>query len=232
MNNNPYRVLGVADGSSEEVCTAAYRNLVKKYHPDLNPDDEIAAVRMAEINAAFDKIKSINKQSSNSDLIFDKEGNIDYFEIVSKYLNGFQYKQALNILNQMDEKNDEWYYYSAVANYGLRDLEVAKELIEIACRIAPDEESYQNMKAKIENGFGKFDPTYKRPSAREEEIETDDKSKLKRIIIIIITIIVVFIIVMGSLKFIGGIKTDFDGGASKDDMPHFSSETEANITIL
>ena len=58
MAQDPYKVLGVERGASDEEITKAYRKLAKKYHPDLNPDDETAAAKMSEINAAYDKIKS------------------------------------------------------------------------------------------------------------------------------------------------------------------------------
>lgn len=54
--NDPYAVLGVARGASKDEVTQAYRKLAKKYHPDLNPGDEEAAKRMAEVNAAYDSI--------------------------------------------------------------------------------------------------------------------------------------------------------------------------------
>lgn len=53
---DPYSVLGVARGASKDEVTKAYRKLAKKYHPDLNPGDEEAAKRMAEVNAAYDSI--------------------------------------------------------------------------------------------------------------------------------------------------------------------------------
>ena len=56
QQNDPYSVLGVARGASKEEVTKAYRKLAKKYHPDLNPGDEQAAKKMAEVNAAYDSI--------------------------------------------------------------------------------------------------------------------------------------------------------------------------------
>lgn len=54
MVRDPYKVLGVTPGASDEEIKKAYRTLAKKYHPDLNPGDEVAAERMNEVNAAYD----------------------------------------------------------------------------------------------------------------------------------------------------------------------------------
>ena len=54
MMMDPYKVLGVAPGASEEEIKKAHRRLAKKYHPDLNPGDKAAAEKMNEINAAYD----------------------------------------------------------------------------------------------------------------------------------------------------------------------------------
>ena len=57
MYQDPYKVLGVSPDASDEEIKKAYRDLTKKYHPDLNPNDPEAAKKMNEINAAYDQIK-------------------------------------------------------------------------------------------------------------------------------------------------------------------------------
>ena len=52
MYQDPYKVLGLSPGASDEEVTKAYRKLAKKYHPDLNPNDKEAAKKMSVINAA------------------------------------------------------------------------------------------------------------------------------------------------------------------------------------
>ncbi len=58
MYQDPYKVLGVAPDASDEEIKKAYRDLAKKYHPDMNPGDASAAEKMNEINDAYDRIKS------------------------------------------------------------------------------------------------------------------------------------------------------------------------------
>ena len=63
MVQDPYKVLGVAPDASDEEIKKAYRDLTKKYHPDLNPGDEEAARKMNDINAAYDAIKNGTAQT-------------------------------------------------------------------------------------------------------------------------------------------------------------------------
>lgn len=61
---DPYDVLGVPRGASAEEVKRAYRALAKKCHPDVNPGDEEAARRMAEINAAYEQIRNPGRNST------------------------------------------------------------------------------------------------------------------------------------------------------------------------
>ncbi len=66
MVKDPYKVLGVSPDASEEEIKKAYREMSKKYHPDLNPGDEEAAKKMSDINAAYDQIQKGGQQAYSS----------------------------------------------------------------------------------------------------------------------------------------------------------------------
>ena len=55
QTRDAYKVLQVDPEAEDEVIVAAYRRLARKYHPDVATDPE-AAVRMAALNAAFERI--------------------------------------------------------------------------------------------------------------------------------------------------------------------------------
>jgi DnaJ domain len=57
VSADPFAVLGVAPNASAEEVAAAYRSLAKRWHPD-RADGPQAARRMAEINAAYDLLRS------------------------------------------------------------------------------------------------------------------------------------------------------------------------------
>lgn len=49
---NYYNIVGIAPDATTDEVEKAYRTLARKYHPDINPDDEEAANRFQEITEA------------------------------------------------------------------------------------------------------------------------------------------------------------------------------------
>ena len=58
MIQDPYKVLGVSPDATDEEIKKAYRDLTKKYHPDLNPGNKSAADKMNELYIEIEKIFS------------------------------------------------------------------------------------------------------------------------------------------------------------------------------
>lgn len=60
---NPYEVLGVKKDATDEEVRRVYRNLAKKFHPDLNPGNKKAEARFKEIAAAYDILSDKEKRA-------------------------------------------------------------------------------------------------------------------------------------------------------------------------
>jgi len=58
-----YETLGVSKSAGEAEIKKAYRNLAKKYHPDMNPDDKEAERKFKEVNEAYEVLSDGDKKS-------------------------------------------------------------------------------------------------------------------------------------------------------------------------
>lgn len=58
-----YEVLGLNKGASEDAIKKAYRQMAKKYHPDLNPGDKEAETRFKEVGEAYEVLSDPEKKA-------------------------------------------------------------------------------------------------------------------------------------------------------------------------
>ncbi len=194
MNKDPYAILGVSPGATDEEVTKAYRRLAKKYHPDLNPGDESAAAKMSEINAAYDMIKNGYTKStgssqrtgntygrnpfegfggnpfygdfSSSDTAYDDEKRMESVRIL---INNRRFYQALMLLSSIRQRDARWYYYSAVANCGEGNRIAALEHARIACEKDPGNLEYAELYERLSRAGDEYFRTadsYGRPTFR------------------------------------------------------------------
>lgn len=64
---NYYQILGVTSDAPPEQIKKEFRSLARRYHPDLNPGDDLAEERFKQINEAYD-ILSDDKKRQQYDL--------------------------------------------------------------------------------------------------------------------------------------------------------------------
>ena len=164
MIDDPYKVLGVNPGATDDEIKRAYRRLAKKYHPDLNPGNQEAAQKMQEVNAAYEQIKNPEKfsQQQGSQYGYDPFGGAwqqarqqsgdRYHQAAEQYIRFGRYQEALNVLSNAETKDARWYYLSALANDGLGNRVTALEHIKRAVSMEPDNYRYLQVLEQLENG--------------------------------------------------------------------------------
>lgn len=179
MVEDPYKVLGIDRNASDEEVKRAYRRLAKKYHPDLNPGDPVAAQKMQEVNAAYDQIKNPEKYASanpgsggygydpfggygrtydpfggygRTTYTYTQQEEDPYLRSAEQYIRFGRYQEALNTLEASQSKSARWYYLSAVANDGLGNQVTAMEHIRKAVSMEPDNQEYLWALERMENG--------------------------------------------------------------------------------
>lgn len=162
--DDPYRVLGLSPGASDDEVKRAYRALAKKYHPDMNPGDAHAAEMMNKINAAYDQIKNPKTQTTTRADYGDpfagwyRQGSQtnadgDVLSRARMWAAMGDYVSALSALNAVPEyqRTAAWYYLAAICNTNLGNRVLGYEQINRACNMDPDNAEYQRVKAQIES---------------------------------------------------------------------------------
>jgi len=177
MIPDPYKVLGVPPDASDEEIKRAYRQLAKRYHPDMNPGDAEAARKMNEINEAYDQIKNPEKarepyrQSAAGSYggpygdpftaWYDAQRRQqEAYErstpagvrAARNYIAYGRYGEALNALSGVPDaqRGAEWYYCSALANSGVGNRLLALDHCRRAVQLEPNNFQYRQALAQLE----------------------------------------------------------------------------------
>ncbi len=174
---NPYDVLGIRPGATDEEIKKAYRALSRRYHPDANvnnPDRDRAEERFKEIQQAYNQIMQEKQQGSS----FSGYGSARYsgfgrqsqespkMQAAANYLASRCYQEAVNVLNSISERGARWYYYSAVANAGLGNNMTAREYAEQAVKLEPSNIEYRHLMQQLNFGgswYSSMGTNYGRP---------------------------------------------------------------------
>ena len=70
MAEDYYKILGVRRDASQAEILKAYRELARKYHPDMNPDDKSAKQKFQQVQKAFDVLNDSEKRE-----MYDRYGS-------------------------------------------------------------------------------------------------------------------------------------------------------------
>ena len=63
-------------------------------------------------------------------------------QAAANFINNGRYQEAINVLNGIDNKTAQWYYYSAIANSGIGNNVIALQHAREAARMEPNNIQY------------------------------------------------------------------------------------------
>ena len=141
MITDPYKVLGLEPGATDEQVKSAYKELVKKYHPDRyqnNPLEELAEEKLREINEAYDMIMKGNRSRDNSGYRQDARNIDPEYQKVRRSIDMGNLKQAQDLLDNIPNKHTaEWLFLSGMISYRRGWYDDAMGKIQQAVSIEP-----------------------------------------------------------------------------------------------
>lgn len=153
---NPYEVLGVPEGADTETVKKAYKELVKKYHPDKyvnNPLADLASEKLKEINKAYDMIMSGNTSTgggaSYSSGGYTNTGDVSY-RTVRQLLNMRRLSEAEAMLSRLP-KNAEWNYLMGLLHIQKGWYDSGLNYIRTACSMDPSNLEYTATLNRFQN---------------------------------------------------------------------------------
>ena len=169
---DPYTVLGVDPGASDDEVKKAYRDLARKYHPDNyqnNPLADLAEEKMKEINEAYDAItksrsggSSGGYQSGYQSGYGDQSGyqsqqsysssNASVYAQVRQYINMGNLDTAEQLLQGSGNKSAEWYFLMGAIAYRRCWLDEARQNYELACQMEPNNPEYRQALTMMQQG--------------------------------------------------------------------------------
>ena len=193
---DPYSVLGVSRDASMDEIKKAYRKLSRKYHPDANinnPNKEQAEEMFKQVQQAYDQIVREREQGTSQNSWYggyqsggyqtqDDQRSME-MRAAANYINAGHYREALNVLERMQEKNGEWYYYHAIASAGAGNTASAMEDARTAMEMEPGNLMYQRLYQQLQSqgqwyqnmstGYGYQKPGTDRPDAESQMAQED-----------------------------------------------------------
>lgn len=172
---NPYDVLGIQPGATDDEIKKAYRKLSRMYHPDANvnnPNKEQAEEKFKEVQQAYDTI--MNKKNDNS---FGAGGfgasgfggfgqgagfggrtdyssgnqEASYYVAAANFIRNGRYAEAIRVLNEIKMRDGRWYYLSAVAMASTGNTATAMEYAKTAIEMEPDNMEYRQFYSQLVN---------------------------------------------------------------------------------
>ncbi len=130
-----YEILGISKNATQEQIKEAYRQLVKKYHPDMhinNPLGDLAAEKFREIQEAYEALT--NGKTNNSQQYSNANTHKDYsydamIETLSNLIQEKKWRPAIKLAEEainINPNNPNAYTFKSIAHFSVNEYSHAE----------------------------------------------------------------------------------------------------------
>ena len=165
---DPYQVLGISPTATDDEVKKAYRNLAKRYHPDVNAGASDAEAKMKEINEAYSTIMRQRREGN----AYGNAGGYGHYggygsygyagstddpqlRAARNYVSAQRFPEAMHVLEGIQERGAEWYFLSAAAHMGLGNRVAAINYANRAVSLDPNNFEYRSLLSRLQQS-GQF----------------------------------------------------------------------------
>lgn len=164
MINNPYEVLGVSPSASDDEIKRHIAILPESITGMANIDNplaDLAEEKFKQVQEAYDMI--MKERASGGGYSYgygSSSGSSSYngyganyqsaqqdprLQAAVNYINSRRFREALNTLDQINERSAIWYYLSGCANAGLGNNVLARDHAAQAVNMEPNNMQYRQL---------------------------------------------------------------------------------------
>lgn len=172
--SNPYEILGIREGASIDEVKRAYKELVKKYHPDQyqnHPLSDLAEEKLKEINQAYDYLmkqaesSGRNNNSYNNGRSSDgynnpgQTANRGTYDQIRMNINNGNFGAAEEMLSRVSYRDAEWNYLGGLIYMRKGWYNEAYNSIRTAVNMDPANLEYRDALNRMSNANNQYQST-------------------------------------------------------------------------
>ncbi len=180
---NPYEILGVSPNATDDEIKKAYRELVRKYHPDKYRDSDLADLaneKMKEINAAYEEIQkaraggNTGTRAGQENAYYSGNPRTDgsrdeVFARIRRLINAGEIAEADRTLRSLPAtaQNAEWHFLMGCLTYKRGYFMEAAQLFDRACRMDPYNPEYRAARDQMQAQARNYGAGYRTTSSTD-----------------------------------------------------------------